>query len=97
MEVSLAAAAAAAVVSVGSVSAAVTHIAPRSDLPAPLTRLSWDYLGCPRMKFGEILFRPEERAEASGPEGDGEGKVRAPGPRSPRGFVEITMEIARGK
>ena len=25
------------------------------------------------MKFGEIPFRPVERAEASGPEGDGEG------------------------
>ena len=25
------------------------------------------------VKFGEIPFRPEERAEASGPEGDGEG------------------------
>ena len=36
----MAAAAAAAVVSVGSVSAAVTHIAPRSDLPAPLTMYS---------------------------------------------------------
>lgn len=26
-----------------------------------------------RVKFGEIPFRPVERAEASGPEGDGEG------------------------
>ena len=30
----------------------------------------WPPIG--HVKFGEILFRPEERAEASGPEGDGE-------------------------